>query len=215
MKMYQPNRLLVLSPHTDDGEIGAGGFIRMLADAGVEIRYVAFSTCAESLPEGYPSDTLANECLAATKCLGLSKDEVTLFDFKVRHFPEYRQEILEELVQIGRSFGPDLVLVPASYDIHQDHSVVHQEAVRAFKSQTILGYELPWNCIEFRTDLVVELSAPCITAKKEAIRSYQSQSFRSYGDGGSLARLAELRGSQIGVSYAESFEVVRWVWRMT
>jgi len=212
--MYRPDRLLVLSPHTDDGEIGAGGIIRMLADAGVEIRYVAFSTCEESLPAGYASDTLADECYAATRRLGLSNEEVTLLDFKVRRFPERRQEILEALVQLAKSFGPDLVLVPASFDVHQDHTVIHQEAVRAFKRQTILGYELPWNCIEFRTDLVVELPEHCITAKREAIQCYRSQSFRSYGDGASLARLAELRGSQIGVEFAESFEVVRWVWRM-
>ena len=45
-------RALVLAPHTDDGEFGAGGTMARLADEGVEVRYVAFSIATRSLPEG-------------------------------------------------------------------------------------------------------------------------------------------------------------------
>ena len=37
-------RVLVLAPHTDDGEFGCGGTMARLVDAGAEVRYVAFST---------------------------------------------------------------------------------------------------------------------------------------------------------------------------
>ena len=38
--------VLVLAPHTDDGELGAGGFISKLVEQGAEVTYVAFSTAA-------------------------------------------------------------------------------------------------------------------------------------------------------------------------
>ena len=210
---FQPKRLLVLAAHTDDGEIGAGGLVSKLSRAGLEKKYVAFSSCAESVPEGFPADVLVDEVREATRCLGFQEHELTILDFAVRHFPAFRQEILEAMVALKREYNPDLVLVPTSYDVHQDHSVVNQEAKRAFKDCTLLGYEMPWNCIEFRTDLVVELTERNISDKLQAIRCYKSQSFRKYGDGAPLLKLAELRGSQIGVNLGEAYEVIRWVWR--
>ena len=45
-------KVLVLAPHTDDGELGAGGFISKLIEDGADVYYMAFSTAEESVPEG-------------------------------------------------------------------------------------------------------------------------------------------------------------------
>ena len=37
------NKILVLAPHTDDGELGCGGTIAQYIDQGKEVYYVAFS----------------------------------------------------------------------------------------------------------------------------------------------------------------------------
>jgi LmbE family N-acetylglucosaminyl deacetylase len=210
---WSVKRVLVLAPHTDDGEIGAGGLLSKLNEAGVHKKYVAFSTCPESVPATFPRDVLTKEVREATRCLGFNESDLTILDFPVRRFPQFRQEILEKLIEIKKEFAPDLVLAPTSYDIHQDHGVVHQEAVRAFKTCTLLGYELPWNCIDFRSDLLFELEERHVAEKIHAIQCYQSQSFRVYGDGAPLRRLAEVRGDQIGVRFAEAFQVIRWIWR--
>jgi LmbE family N-acetylglucosaminyl deacetylase len=211
---FQPNRVLVLAPHTDDGELGAGGLLSKLIRGGADKRYVAFSSCKESVPQEFPSDILVTEARKATKCLGFRESDLTVFDFPVRNFPAHRQEILEIMLAIKREYAPDLVLAPTSYDVHQDHSAIHQEAVRAFKDCTLLGYELPWNCIDFRSDLVFEIDQRDLAAKVQAIRCYQSQAFRRYCDGEYLANLARLRGSQIGAELAEAYQVIRWVWRL-
>ena len=39
--------ILVLAPHTDDGELGAGSFIAKLSVQGANIKYVAFSSAPE------------------------------------------------------------------------------------------------------------------------------------------------------------------------
>ena len=43
-------RVLVLAPHTDDGEFGCGGTMARLVEAGVEVHYQAFSIATRSLP---------------------------------------------------------------------------------------------------------------------------------------------------------------------
>ena len=52
------SKVLVLAPHTDDGELGCGGTIHQLISHGKRVIYVAFSTCEESVPEGFPKDIL-------------------------------------------------------------------------------------------------------------------------------------------------------------
>ncbi len=51
-------RALILSPHTDDAELGCGGLITWLIEKQSPLLWIVFSTAEESLPEGLPRDTL-------------------------------------------------------------------------------------------------------------------------------------------------------------
>src|SRR5690348_10325456 len=83
-------RVLVLAPHTDDGEFGCGGTMARLVEAGADVRYVAFSIATRSLPEGFAPDTLAREVREATTELGIPEANLTVHDFDVRTFPDRR-----------------------------------------------------------------------------------------------------------------------------
>ena len=119
-------RALVLAPHTDDGEFGCGGTMARLADAGCEVRYVAFSIATRSLPPGFPPDTLAREVREATAELGIPEECLTVHDFDVRTFPERRQDILELLVALWEDYKPDIVFQPSVHDVHHDHQTIAQ-----------------------------------------------------------------------------------------
>ena len=134
--------VLVLAPHTDDGELGAGGTIAKLIENGSKVTYAAFSTAAESVPEGMPKDILKTEVMAATKSLGIEQNNILIYDYRVRMLGYHRQDILEDLIKLRLSNQFDLVLTPSLQDIHQDHATIAMETLRAFKSTTILGYEL-------------------------------------------------------------------------
>jgi N-acetylglucosamine malate deacetylase 1 len=121
------NKILVLGPHTDDGEIGAGATISRFCREGKEVYYVAFSICEESVPAGLPQDVLSKEILKAGPKLGLDEQNIQTLRYKVRRFSESRQEILETLIKLKHQIKPDLVLLPCSFDIHQDHKVIHEE----------------------------------------------------------------------------------------
>ncbi len=201
----------VLAPHTDDGELGAGGTIAKLIESGAEVYYFAFSTAEQSVPEGFPKDILKTEVLNATAKLGIKKENVIIYNYEVRKLNYARQEILEDLIKHRKMLKPDLVLMPSLNDIHQDHATIAQEGLRAFKNTTILGYELIWNNLTFNTTSFVKLDKKYIEAKCDALKEYKSQGIRDYMSEEFIFSLARTRGVQIGVKHAESFEVIRWV----
>jgi len=204
------SKILVLSPHIDDGEIGAGGTIAKFVEEGKEIYYVAFSSCEISVPKVFPEDVLKIECKRATEIIGIKAENVILLDYEVRTFPLHRQEILDDIIALNKQIKPDLVLVPSSNDIHQDHQTVYREALRAFKkTSTIWGYEHPWNNLTFTTDIFVRLEGKHIEKKIEAMKQYKSQDFRPYFDEKYIKALAYTRGTQVDYPFAETFELIR------
>ncbi len=204
-------RVLILAPHTDDGELGCGGTIAKLVEGGDDVYYVAFSAAERSVPAGMPRDVLRHEVKQATGILGIPPGNLLIFDYEVRDFPLHRQAILEDLIRLQRELRPNLVLLPAFHDIHQDHITVASEGLRAFKTTTILGYELPWNNMTFNTTAFVFLEERHIESKIKALSCYVSQRGRRYANGDFIRSLARARGIQIGAEYAEAFEVIRWV----
>jgi LmbE family N-acetylglucosaminyl deacetylase len=211
--LNNPHKILVLAPHTDDGELGCGGTIAKFIEEKKQVFYVAFSSAEKSVPKGLPKDILKKEVKKATKILGLSPKNLILFNYEVRNFPKYRQEILEDIIKLNEKIKPDLVLLPSTYDIHQDHQVISQEGFRTFKSMkiSILGYELPWNNLTFDTEAFAVLKEKHILKKIRALSCYKSQSGRLYMSGDFIKSLAKTRGVQVGTQYAEAFEVIRLI----
>jgi len=203
------NNILVLAPHTDDGEIGAGATINYFIENGKNVVYAAFSTAEQSVPEGFPKDILKTEVRNATKKLGICPENLLIYNYEVRKLSYVRQEILEELIRIKKQTHFDIVLIPSLHDIHQDHTTIAQEGVRAFKNTTLLGYELIWNNLTFDTQCFVRLEQRHIDAKIDALKEYKSQGDRNYLSPDFIRSLARSRGVQIGSEYAEAFEVVR------
>ena len=209
--MTANNRVLVLAPHTDDGELGCGGTISRMVEEGREVYYAAFSTAAESVPPPFPPDILEKEVREGTKVLGIPAANLLVYKYKVRHLPHMRQEILEELVQMKREIDPGTVFLPSAQDLHQDHQTVHIEGLRAFKTVTVLGYELPWNNLSFDYRHFCVLTREHVQTKIAALRCYQSQQHRPYTQEDFIWSWARTRGGQIMVEYAEAFDVLRWV----
>jgi N-acetylglucosamine malate deacetylase 1 len=204
-------RVLVLAPHTDDGEFGCGGTMARLVEAGAEVRYVAFSIATKSLPPGFPPDTLAREVREATTELGIPPEGLTVHDFEVRTFPERRQEILELLIALWEEWEPDAVFQPSHHDVHQDHQVIAAEGLRAFKRTTILGYEIPWNNYDFSYQAYVSLERRHLERKIAALSKYASQQHRRYADPEYMWNIARTHGANVNRGFAEVFQVYRVV----
>ena len=151
-------KILIVSPHTDDGEFGCGGSIVKHLENGDEVYYIAFSICEESVPKGLPKNILEIEVKKSTKILGIKSENLIIKNYPVRNFNNYRQEILDELIKLNQLIRPNIVYIPSSYDVHQDHKVIHQESIRAFKNKSILGYEFVWNSYVLKSNYFSILS---------------------------------------------------------
>ena len=197
------DRILILAPHTDDGELGVGATAAKLTTAGNDVFYVAFSWCGD--------DRLKDEVRQATQIIGIKPENLILFDYQVRNFEYHRQEILDDMILLRDNIHPSIVYMPLLTDVHQDHQTVAGEAIRAFKYGTILAYELPWNNIHFDATAFEIITADHLNLKIQAVRAYQSQSDRHYCSPDFVSSLATVRGVQCGAKYAEAFTVVRWI----
>lgn len=210
--MFEAKRALVLSPHTDDGELGCGGTVAKLLEGGAEVYFAVFSVCEQSVPDGLPKDTLEKEVRASTKALGIPESNLLLRGYPVRRLNEYRQDILEDLVQLRSRIRPDLVFMPGPQDIHQDHQVLSAEGLRAFKHSSILCYEFAWNSLTLTTTAFSKLEKRHLEQKIQALSQYQSQQgLRNYFSRQFIESAATISGVQANADYAEAFHSLRWI----
>lgn len=198
--------ILVLCPHTDDGELGCGGTLAKCIEKGEEVHYAALSVPA-------PKHQLLDELTKATKIIGIPPKNVHTLKYTFRRFHAKRQDILDTLIKLRNRYCPDTVYCPATTDTHQDHEVVCNEATRAFRDHTLLGYELPRNNAYFHTHRFEVLIAEHVRKKMDALLTYKSQYDRPHWNVEHWRSTMKLRGTQIGVEWAEAFEVIKEVIR--
>ena len=198
-------KILAISPHSDDVELGCGGSISRLMSEGhtVKLWVMSFGNpiSGSSLPEQEE----------AVRVLGIPYFWCDNYD--CRRFDDRRQDILQKMVYENQKESPDLVFVPNKANIHQDHEVVVNEAVRAFRQSCVLGYEMPWgDARPLHMPFFIRLGAGDMIKKCESVACYKSQKERSYTSEEFLYSLATVRGAQTGHGgLAEAFEVLRWV----
>ena len=115
------------------------------------------------------------------------------------------------MIKIRLQINPDLIFMPCSEALHQDHKTIFEEGIRAFKHYTCYGYDLPWDTIQFKSTSFFRLNLEDVNLKATALKCYKTQNFRTYCDTEFIKGLARVRGAQIGEKYAESFELLRIV----
>ena len=195
-------KILAISPHTDDAELGCGASLARWIDEGHTVMLYGLSTGNKE------TGAIRDEFIEAMEILNLGEDW-RLGSFVARWFQKQRQEILQRLIDVYGNW-PDLVIGPSLHDRHQDHQVVAAEMIRAFPYCSILAYEAKRSSDQV-LDYYVKIKHAHLNRKIAAIQCYQSQFHRSYMDADYLTSLARVRGNECGVEFAEAFEIVRWI----
>lgn len=191
--------VLVISTHTDDIELGAGGFVSKLRSQGHNV--------VGCIPTWQAFPFTIEEMRLAWKVLGIGQI-IRGNRFGARDMN--RQELLDYLIEIRISVKPDLVITHGSKDFHQSHRMVHEESIRAFKHCSILGYSFPWNELTGPSNsYFVELSQEHVDKKMLALSCYRSQKNRPYFSEDYQLSLLKINGLKINTKYAETFEVIR------
>ena len=197
------NRLknaLILSPHTDDAELGCGGTISKMIEDGWRVHVMYFSAVGDRYPN------LAEEAANSGKILGVTHE---ILNFETRFFPRDRQAILQALYDHSKKKQYDIVFTPTTTDIHQGQGVVTSEAKRSFRNCTLLGYELPWNNLSVSLNCFIPLEERHVKKKIQALDCYNSQKHNPYFNEKFFRSVVKMRGIQLSCPYAEGFETIK------
>lgn len=198
--------ILVVSPHTDDAELGCGASISRWVREGRDVKILHLSDAGNIFGPDHAAQ-IRQEALSAATVLGVQEGLVEFGDFPTRYFMQFRQEILDLLIETKKSFCPDLIVGPGLADAHQDHFAVAREVNRAFKDISVLHFDTYWNMTHQDVTVVSEISAVDLEKKIQALGEYKSQSNRPYMHDGLAEAQAKIRGLPRGFNLAEAFSI--------
>lgn len=212
-------KVLVFAPHNDDEVLGVGGTIAKYTELGHEVFIceVTKSNTEEKLK------LIRSEALAAHEVLGVK--ETIFLDFPVVRLRETPLiDINSEFLRVVQEIKPNVAFIPHKGDMHMDHAVVSHSAmvamrpINGIKVDNIYVYETlsetEWNIPTVDNAYMPNVWSDIskfIYKKKEAMSCYESQLNKAPHPRSNeiIESLAKLRGSTIGVPYAESFMLAR------
>lgn len=202
----QGKRIFFIGAHPDDIELGAGALIANLAGKS--------EMFCITLSDNQINPALKNvvrEHQASMRILGIDEDHDIVSEFETRRFKQFRQEILEYLYTLNKKYKPDIVFVHSASDLHQDHSVVTQESLRAFRGTSLFGFDVIRSSHGFFPCLLIEIEESDVEKKIAALNAYDTYADKYYFSA-ELTRAILIRNGAIAErKYAEGFDIFRMV----
>jgi N-acetylglucosamine malate deacetylase 1 len=199
-------RVLFLGAHPDDIELGCGALLHQVATQ-TEILCVTLSDNQKAPGR----NNLKREHHQAMAVLGVAEERDIFATFTTRVFHEVRQEILEYLLKLRRDFSPDVIFVHSKHDVHQDHITMTEEALRAFRGITVLGFDVVRSSYGFLPNLFVEVSEADVNKKLEALSKYEGYRDRYYFKSDVTRAILVRNGALAERPFAEGFDILRMV----
>ena len=197
-------RVCFIGAHPDDIELGCGALIAHIS-AKTEVMCYTMSDNQKNPLLG----TIVQEHYASMAVLGVPPDHVVVSQFETRRFPQARQEILEYLIGINRSFHPEIVFVHTKSDIHQDHGTVTEESLRAFRGTTVLGFDVIRSSYGFFPNFLVEVTEEDVEKKIAALAQYHTYESKYYFSPEVTRATLIRQGALAERPYAEGFDILR------
>jgi len=207
---FSGKRVLFLGAHPDDIEIGCGALIHHIAKK-TEVLCVTLSDNQKN-PD---LQNVKNEHVQSMKALGVTEEKVVFGSFTTRIFQESRQEILEYFLKLRKDFKPDLIFTHSKQDVHQDHNTMTDEALRAFRGITVLGFDVVRSSYGFFPHFLVEVTEEDVNKKIEALSKYETYKDRYYFNSELTRSIMVRHGALAEVPFAEGFDILRIVGRFS
>jgi LmbE family N-acetylglucosaminyl deacetylase len=203
---FHGKRVLFLGAHPDDIELGCGALLHHIVRE-TDILCVTLSDNQKN-PD---LKNVKEEHYVSMAVLGVPKEKIVFGPFTTRVFPDSRQEILEYFLKLRRDFQPDLIFVHSRQDIHQDHTTMTDEALRAFRGITVLGFDVVRSSYGFFPHFLVEVTEEDVTKKIEALAQYETYRDRYYFNAELTRSIMVRHGALAECPFAEGFDILRIV----
>jgi len=203
---FSGNRVLFLGAHPDDIELGCGALLHHIVKQ-TEVLCVTLSD-NQTNPD---LKNVRDEHYKSMSVLGIPKDKTILGPFTTRVFPDSRQEILEYFLKFRTDFKPDLIFVHSKQDVHQDHNTMTDEALRAFRGITVLGFDVVRSSHGFFPHFIVQVTEEDVNKKIEALSQYETYRDRYYFNAELTRSIMMRHGALAELDFAEGFDILRIV----
>jgi LmbE family N-acetylglucosaminyl deacetylase len=220
------SRILIVAAHPDDEILGCGGTVARMVKEGCKA-YTLILGGGVASREGVKDKAaqiarLKKQAMAANKIIGVS--ESYFFDFPDNKFDTAPLlDIVKAVEKIKNRVQPDIVFTHYMRDLNIDHRVAFQAAITATrpcpgeKVREIYSFAVPssteWNYpMSFFPEAFFDVG-DTMNLKLKAMAEYKGE-LEDFPHPRSLegVRLnAQYWGSQVGLSHAEVFKVIRQV----
>jgi len=203
-------KLLVIGAHADDPEVSMGGSISKFTNSGNDVKLLVCIIPQESrdgkIMQGAKKRRLSYQEEAAKRL----NCEIEVLDMNPYEF-KFDRKLVKLIDDIIVEYQPDVIFTHWDHDTHQDHKAVAEATFAAARKNNIsvLMYEqLTLGGISpdsFKSHVYVDITETI----EDKIKSIKSYKFLSESDIEAVYSLSRFRGNQIGVKYAECFEVCK------
>ncbi|CAN1499465.1 thiol_BshB1, bacillithiol biosynthesis deacetylase BshB1 [Burkholderiaceae bacterium] len=221
--------VLVIVAHTDDETIGIGGAIAKHVESGDTV-YGISMTNGVGARDGNNLSKIKSRYQAsenAGKILGLTwLDNGNYPDNLMDTIPLI--DVIKFIEKIKSKITPEIIYTHTSADLNIDHQIVSRATLTAFRPEPnevwseIRAFEVA-SSTDYGHRSITNLFAPNLfvdvtktwNKKLAALKEYQSE-IREQPHSRSIVgieNLAKHRGNQVGVYYAEAFEIIRKIER--
>lgn len=228
--------VLIVSPHSDDAELGCGGFIHRMVQQGQEVHVATLVV----KPERKACNGLTTSCddrlaeqISSLSLLGVPPENLHLYyfggDLEFDLCTEPKSQVVGFIDKLMRDHAVSTLMLPVP-SFHQEHVYAYEvglAAARPTKGKTpltkVLAYEYPaysWGnsggFSPMHGGSYFCLNEEDIALKIEALKGHKSQFNLGKNDLISVdgvRALARLRGLEAATDYAELFYVLKEVHR--
>ena len=198
---------LYLGAHPDDVELGCAGTIVKNSPREQAV-VVAFSSCDVNTGLIIQPNQIAREFRESMRVLGVTRFRA--LDFENTKFRERADDVRNYVEKLREEIAPDVVYITSIDDLHQDHTTLAVESLRAFRrgKEEIRCYETGSTLRGFNPNVFVDIG-DTMDVKVEALMCYKSQYERHYHREEVFKSKAMTRGTMVRMRYAEAFELIR------
>lgn len=207
-------KILAIGAHLDDIELACGGTLAKALSRGHIVKMLVMSKSGYTGLDGSvkrTNDIAVEEGKRAAGKLGIK--DISILDCNTKDIP-YCSDTIEKIERVIVEFDPDVIFTHWVFDTHQAHEGVAKSTISAARRKnTIYMYEpiapSGRSYQPFRAQMYSDIG-DFINHKIEALKEHETE-YRKYGEDwleGVRAR-ARYRGYEIGIQYAEVFEVLR------
>jgi len=234
MMNFKEEKLLVIAPHADDEVLGCCGLINKIKENGGEVYVQVLTIGGYSKIEGVKvtKEAWRKEFLNVIKFLEIDGYDIAFYENKIRYLDTVSQkdliDILESKSKVSlKKIKPTIIAIPTVFSSHQDHTHTYKAAITSLRPhpqnsvhvpKLVISYESSeynhWSSYsefgQFSPNFYLKMSKTELKKKIAALNMYKSQLRAGHRDGNKMSALSEIRGNEIGVSFAEAFHIHRF-----